>query len=151
MMIIAIPTTQGLTIVWRCSCVARYWKNLKMVKPNAIKDVLVRIHAISVRSLASRVRSTASRVEVSSGLSAIIAHSSCRPAACGTRCPATVLAAGAEPPGALFRQVDIGAHHRMVVLAVHKSGATALAEETLFGGAGRANDHRHGREIGRHL
>ena len=49
------------------SCVARYWKNLKMVKPKAIKDVAVRIHAISVRSLARRVRSTASRVDVSSG------------------------------------------------------------------------------------
>ena len=43
-----------------------HWKNLKMVKPNAINDVLVRIHAINVRSLASRVRSAASRVDVSS-------------------------------------------------------------------------------------
>ncbi len=58
---------RGLTIVRRCSSVARYWKNLKMVKPKAIKDVAVRIHAISVRSLARRVRSTASRVDVSSG------------------------------------------------------------------------------------
>ena len=40
---------------------------LTMVKPKAINDVLVRIHAISVRSLARRVRSTASRVDVSSG------------------------------------------------------------------------------------
>src|SRR5689334_19747559 len=79
MRIIAIPTIQGLTIVFRCCCVARYWKNLKMVKPNAINDVLVRIHAISVRSLASRVRSTASRVDVSNGLSAKVVPSLRRP------------------------------------------------------------------------
>jgi len=46
------PTIQGLTMVWRCSCVARYWKNLKIVKPKAINEVLVRIHAVNVRSLA---------------------------------------------------------------------------------------------------
>src|SRR5690242_8459799 len=66
MTIISMPTIHGLTTGWcRCSEVARYWKNLNIVKPNAISDVLVRIHAISVRSLAIRVRCTASRVDVS--------------------------------------------------------------------------------------
>ena len=69
--IMAIPTIHGLTTVWRCSFDARYWKNLKIVKPNVISDVLVRIHAISVRSDAKRVRCTARRVEVSSCGSAI--------------------------------------------------------------------------------
>ena len=49
-------------------CVAQVLEELEdRSKPNAIKDVLVRIHAINVRSLARRVRSTASRVDVSSG------------------------------------------------------------------------------------
>jgi hypothetical protein len=46
-----IPRTQGLRIGSRgLSFVARYSKNLKIVKPKAIKDVLVRIQAIRVRS-----------------------------------------------------------------------------------------------------
>jgi len=48
--IISTPTTQGLTIgLLSCSFVDRYWKNLKIAKPKAIKDVSVRMHAISVR------------------------------------------------------------------------------------------------------
>ena len=67
MTISTIPTIHGLTTGRaRLSDSARYWKNVKMVNPKAISDVLVRIQAINVRSLASRVRCTASRVDTSS-------------------------------------------------------------------------------------
>ena len=44
---------------------------MKIVKPNAINEVHVRIQAINVRSLASRVRSKASRVDASNDSAAM--------------------------------------------------------------------------------